>query len=337
MITSIELHGIRGIREGRLTHFTPLVILVGRNGCGKSTILDGMIVAGNQYGPGLGIGVAVKRHQGVRIGGPWLFWRLGTEPQIAHKVSLETDSPSVRESVLSKQQSSDNGEYVISCATNTRTSAGTSSLVTTTKFTIDNDFTFDTSAEVKPLPGIGELRFIDVPSTILRRPLHELYSDAVSLGRRTEAKGILAEVVPGLSDVEILTEGDSPIVHLVFDTHSVPAALAGDGIYSLLRIVLSIAARQGGVVLIEEPELHLHPGAMHQTAKAIWAAVRRGIQFFITTHSLEFIDMLLAESKSDLPKYSLYHLRLENGQLLASRSSGDDIALARGKIQDDLR
>jgi predicted ATPase len=149
---------------------------------------------------------------------------------------------------------------------------------------------------------------------------------------------MLADVVPGISDVEILTEGNTPIVHLVFETHSVPAALAGDGVHSLLRIVLELASRQGGVVLLEEPEVHKHPAGIRQTAKAILSAMRRGIQIFVTTHSLELIDGLVAESSiQDLQKLSLYRLQLQAGILRYSRLPGPDVAFARGEIEEDLR
>ncbi len=281
----------------------------------------------------------MRRHQGIEMGAPWLLWRLGQDPKSCYQIILDTDHPSTRLCELSGEQSSDGNDFTLSCKTETKVGSGSATTTTSTRFRFGtpNTYDVDRTVGILPLPGISELRLVDVPSSTLKQQLHALYSTAVTLGRAIEAKQILKEVVPGLTDVAILTEGNSPIVHLVFDTHSVPAALAGDGVHSLLRIVLEIASRQAGVVLIEEPELHKHPGAIHQTAKAIWATMRRGIQIFITTHSLELIDMLLAESKNDLSKLSLYHLRLDDGLLRWSRSNGEDIALARGKVQDDLR
>ncbi len=47
MIRSVEIKGLRGIQEGKLDDFTPLVILVGTNGSGKSTVLDAMLIGAN--------------------------------------------------------------------------------------------------------------------------------------------------------------------------------------------------------------------------------------------------------------------------------------------------
>src|SRR5208282_3857926 len=120
--------------------------------------------------------------------------------------------------------------------------------------------------------------------------------------------------------------------------YSVPATLVGDGIQSLLRLSLELAASGGGGALLEEPEVHQHPGAIRQSARAILAAVRRQIQVILTTHSLELIDAILAESSDeDLAQLSLFRLQLENGTLKSSRLSGSDIAFSRAQIEDDLR
>lgn len=89
---------------------------------------------------------------------------------------------------------------------------------------------------------------------------------------------------------------------------------------------------------MEEPEVHMHPGAIRQCARAIVAAVRRGIQIVLSTHSLELLDALLAvSSDDDLGRLSLYQLQLQDGVLESSRLAGPDVAFSRTTIEDDLR
>ena len=125
----------------------------------------------------------------------------------------------------------------------------------------------------------------------------------IESGRLKDVIGVLNEVVPGLRDIRILTEHsdatDRPIVHLVFDAYSIPAALAGDGIHALLQLGLELISMSAGTMLLEEPEAFQHPVAMRQTARVILAAVRRNVQVILTTHSLEFIDVLLAEANDE--------------------------------------
>ena len=78
VISSIEITRFRGIREGKLEDLTPLVVLVGPNGCGKSSVLDALLIAANPV-PGEAVVRTVRRHQGVEQGPAWLFWRAETQ------------------------------------------------------------------------------------------------------------------------------------------------------------------------------------------------------------------------------------------------------------------
>jgi hypothetical protein len=150
---------------------------------------------------------------------------------------------------------------------------------------------------------------------------------------------LLGAIVPGLSDIAILANRrDEPILHLIFADKTVPVELAGDGVRTMLRLSLELASKSGGLVLIEEPEVHQHPKALQQSAKVLLASVRRGLQIVLATHSLEMIDALLLEAtQDDLPLLSTYRLKLDNGVLASSRLDGEQVAFARGQIEDDLR
>ena len=77
---------------------------------------------------------------------------------------------------------------------------------------------------------------------------------------------------------------------------------------------------------------------MRQSIKAILAAIQRDIQVILTTHSLEFIDILLAEATDeDIEKLSLYRTQLKDGTLMTSRLAGQEVIVARCEIEDDLR
>jgi hypothetical protein len=48
MIHQLTLTDFRGIRAGTLGDFAPLTVLVGPNGCGKSTVLDALLLGATQ-------------------------------------------------------------------------------------------------------------------------------------------------------------------------------------------------------------------------------------------------------------------------------------------------
>jgi predicted ATPase len=329
VISSIEITRFRGIREGKLEGLTPLVVLVGPNGCGKSTVLDALLIGASPNAQEAAQRT-IKRHEGVAPSGRWFAWRANWRERAEITVTSHTGASRTCE--LGFQP---NGLHAIAC------------FVPQTPADAENRTPARARKPVHlthELAGVPDIRLVE-PRVFdgglgfhVTAPLHQLYSETVEQGRRNVAKAITAEVVPNVKDLEILTEGNMPVVHLVFEDHSVPVALAGDGVYCLVRLTLELASRPQGVVLLEEPEVHEHPAAIRQAVRAILAAVRRDIQVILTTHSLELIDALLAESSDeDLERLSLYRLQLEDGRLISVRMPGPEVAFSRQQVEDDLR
>ena len=305
MINSLEIRNLRGIREGKLDELTPLVVLVGPNGSGKSTVLDALFIGASKT-PHQAAQEAIQRHPGVDQGARWIVWLGAISEPVRIRVSTDTGV-----SRTLKLNFNSNGPAQVLA-----------------KFPEGSRLAIDAEGfgpQVPAMDGVSEVRLLEPRVFNTNPPLHRLYTEAVVQGRRDEARSIAADLIPHAKNLEILTEADKPIVHVVFEDHSVPVAFAGDGIYS-------------GVVLLEEPEVHQHPAAIRYSVRAILAAIRRGIQIIITTHSLELIDSLLTEaSKDDLEKLSVFRLSLDQGMLKSRRISGTEATFLRTEIEDDLR
>lgn len=107
---------------------------------------------------------------------------------------------------------------------------------------------------------------------------------------------------------------------------------------ALARLCFELAAQPSGLALVEEPEAHQHPRSMFQGAKAIAAAVRRGIQVIVSTHSIEFIDALIdALEESELDKLSVHRISLQEHHLVSTVSAGEDLIYFRRQVEEDLR
>lgn len=331
MIQSIEIKGFRGIREGSLTDLTPLVVLVGPNGSGKSTVLEAMLIGASPL-TGDALVQVMRRHEAGGSDPRWLLWKAGdsgpgqitiraaSREQRICRLELVRGLPAVQTRIDYVVHDPDIDGRAFVQALNGR-------------------YNSHSSLGFVPFDQLQEVNLVEGYTTAFQRPLSDVYTVAVRNGKREEITDILAIVAPGMTSVEILTENSVPFVYLVYGKDgAVPASLSGDGIQSLVRLSLELAASGGGVALLEEPEVHQHPAAMQQTARVILAAVRRNIQVVLTTHSLELIDALLAESTAeDLEKLSLYSLVLKSGVLKSSRLPGPEVQFSRSQIEEDLR
>ncbi len=353
MLTALVIKGLRGIREGELRDLTPLVVLVGPNGSGKSTILEAIEIGASQQ-PALGIRNAILRREGndfglhtgafPDVGGTgsvprragndfalnWLFWKMGRVGITAVRIDAEKGTHRIVNFAL-------RGDSKICFEGKQEDELG--SVKFTDEMTRSESGSYSISnVSLRALPGVSDLLCVS-PNEKQIPPLDELFSALVQQGRRDESLMLLGTLVPGLRHAEILSEKGKPVLYLVFSDRAVPVTLAGDGIHLLVRLGFQLATSPVGIVLLEEPETHLHPAAILQCARAIVAAVRRKVQVILTTHSLELIDALLSQLSvlRDKELLSVYRLRLDDGLLRSSRFDGADVALARGEIMDDLR
>ncbi|ASD62810.1 AAA family ATPase [Bdellovibrio bacteriovorus] len=94
---------------------------------------------------------------------------------------------------------------------------------------------------------------------------------------------------------------------------SVALANTGYGVSQVLPIIVAKAFSNKGAILIEQPELHLHPKAQAEIAELLLEMAEEGHQLFIETHSEHLIlrlRSLVAQKKSPLPpdEIKLFHV-----------------------------
>lgn len=90
--------------------------------------------------------------------------------------------------------------------------------------------------------------------------------------------------------------------------------------YALPIIVALLSAKKGGVILLENPEAHLHPKGQSKLAELIALAAQNGIQIFLETHSDHIINGILIASKKfeeirkgiDKKYISIYHFERDD-------------------------
>ena len=93
----------------------------------------------------------------------------------------------------------------------------------------------------------------------------------------------------------------------------------GSGIKEALRLLLDIEFQKPNLLLVEEPEIHLHPG-METTMMRYLKEVSQDRQMFITTHSTNFLDSS----------------GMKNIYLVSKAESTTAQLLERGEVEDQI-
>ena len=93
----------------------------------------------------------------------------------------------------------------------------------------------------------------------------------------------------------------------------------GSGIKEALRLLLDIEFQKPSLLLVEEPEIHLHPG-METTMMRYLKEVSQDRQMFLTTHSTNFLDSS----------------EMKNIYLVSKTESTSAQLLEQGEVEDQI-
>ncbi len=88
--------------------------------------------------------------------------------------------------------------------------------------------------------------------------------------------------------VEIQIPSDRKTINVKTNGNFLPVEMLGSGIHELVIIASEILVRKEEIILLEEPEVHLHPSMQKRLMNFILNSTSN--QFFITTHSASIID-----------------------------------------------
>jgi predicted ATPase len=107
----------------------------------------------------------------------------------------------------------------------------------------------------------------------------------------------MSEITPGTKVIaKLIPEINKASLHYQFASSTQMTAQfrpenTGFGLTYVLPVVTSIlSARQGDLLLIENPESHLHPAGQSLVARLIAIAAQNGVQVIIETHSDHFLN-----------------------------------------------
>jgi len=125
--------------------------------------------------------------------------------------------------------------------------------------------------------------------------------------------------------------------------YTVPLEHMGDGFKALVALVATL--NPGDIVLLEEPELHMHPGYIRELLEYLVSfSMDTHTQFFIVTHSRDVVEYLLddqtlSEKNTGFLKkeFNLTRLTSVNTQTLSETYNYEEAQSALNGLLLDLR
>jgi len=163
----------------------------------------------------------------------------------------------------------------------------------------------------------------------------------------------LTRFIPGTDSVQLEARSFSRASGLedifIDDGVLTPIAAKGDGIQSLVALALTMEWTQSTnhpdkqlIIAVEEPESHLHPGAVHELRQVL-QSIAESQQVIVTTHSQALVNRrnlrqnVIVSERSATPAKSLDALRTALGVRLSDAlAAAEVVVVSEGHLDEVL-
>ena len=330
MFSKISIKGFRGFRSFEIGDFKRFNLFVGKNNCGKSSLLEAIFLLINPGNPELPLRINSIREVILIDEKSWelFFNELNTDANI--KLKAEIKKPAEKRELIIKpsfKTHDENGTNRKSIEKDQFDLKHGYSGIKHRIVGLEHDFKITKrgkpvhykSKAVKSGPALEFLsdkrykeRFqgVFVSNSTFTKDLGKKFDKIQLSKQKSKIINALKRMEPAVEDLTLSSDGriycDIGLPKLV------PINVLGDGIFRLLSVLLAISFCDNGIVLIDELENGLH----YSSQEIIWETIIKfsldfNVQIFATTHSFELISAYcsaLNEQNVDKDDCRLYRL-----------------------------
>ncbi len=329
---SIDIKNFRGIKELNLTDFARVNLFVGKNNCGKTSILESIFLSIGISNPQLAINIDTFRGllHDENDDFNFIFYNLDPSNKISIKTQFVNPSqyrhlninPILSTSQKNIKIDSSTSLSSISTTASDKGISGVNFEFSVKSLSQSKDNFLKASIEVNPggikiqqsKDYIEKVTGVYLNSRTISQELHSRLDKIIQKKEQKKFIKTLKLIDPRISELSL---GSKNMIYFDIGIERlIPIQLMGDGISRLLSILVTIANAENGLVLVDEIENGLHASAL----ELLWGLIKEAahtynVQIFATTHSLECVKTFSDSFNSELLEKDISRLyRIEKSQ-----------------------
>ncbi|GEM_PF-1183044 len=344
VITSLSIENFRGIKGLKLENLGQVNVIAGKNNSGKSSVLEVLaLFLGATNGPR----VFRETFQEILVWRGWygeqtimdIFYENAEEFMMMGKLEdgknfelsmkkkrkqmgQSYDTINVGFKSVSKENSKDIAPFNADIPKRSFVDSGViQRMLVNAKFSPEPDFEFLTPLTLRKFGYV-----------------ESLYSYAYERKVSKKAVKVLKSAYPEIEGFSPLFKANRWVLHVETKYGVYPYYLMGEGFKNAMIIAFLSALLKDGYLLIDSAEAFHHPKSLRIMAQTlIRGAKENNVQVFLTTHSLELIDMLLEYGLDERIDGRIVHMKREGEKLSAKMESFERAKDLREALGLDLR
>jgi AAA15 family ATPase/GTPase len=307
MYKDITIERLRGIKHLKIEDFRQVNLFVGKNNCGKTTILEGLFLLTGPTNAELPLKINSFRNFNVIDENSWslFFNKLDVNSNIEisgglikpkekrsliikpsmksvamEKITIDKKVVDIKDSYSGLIPAVDGLTLEYSL---TKNKSKTPKKIITGIVTKGPGIQFEIAKDYKEL-----LRGVFINPTTISGDIGTRFNNIQIKKQTNKIIGVLRQIEPSLDNLSLGADG---IIYcdIGFD-RLMPVNVMGDGMFRILAIILAISDTKNGIVLIDEIENGFH----YSSQGILWDAIFKSaeefnVQIFATTHSIECV------------------------------------------------
>lgn len=369
-IENLHVHAFRGIRNLTTEHLNHINLIVGDNNCGKTSVLEALLMLRDPADFSNVLRVARLRDQDNSL----FTGKASAYENFYNLFPQPSKEPLIQISALvqsfgweEETECTVNGEWtriLLDSSDALRSVRGPSSYKKMSELPAEAE-AFDgvltaVTDGIRTREGITFHEYSDITGRKVSRHeyLNMLYLSPVDhmknaiinrIVKDPDYKDICLHVIqifdPEITDLLILKNErtNRPVEYIKHGRLGImPVSTYGDGIKRVLMLANAIARTAGGILLIDEVETAIHAQYYNDIFRFLVKACRQfGIQLFITTHNIEAFDSLLStqnyEAQQEQDDITVLTLKKTREQTLIRNMSGREVSRNREAFDFEVR